>query len=304
VSLRATLGAGHELVGVCSAGIDGFELLTGGHYCGPLACGGERTDVVLQVPGMTPAGRDLQPPAQIRIVRVERPDVFQQHHGVGPPALGGRTVGLRIPGHDLLMAAGLSQPVGRSLVIGLLAEHSLKQLDRLIPTLREECGQTGGVVRLDRSWICLGRLVLVTSGGTAGVPTRFSIAAIRRPTSEENDSCRSVIPCRLANGASTSGSSVRTGIRAPSTSTGMTGTLRCNAVAVSATTQSLGSSSLRRPFSSSAVVHWVPMIDKKTSQSFTARLITSVKSVPGSMVSMSMNTWNLSTRRSANRPAT
>jgi hypothetical protein len=122
------------------------------------------------------------------------------------------------------MASGLSQPVGRSLVIGLLAEHSLKQLDRLIPMLREERGQTGGVVRLDRSWICLGRLVLVTSGGTAGVPTRFSIAAIRRPTSEENDSCRSVIPCRLANGASTSGSSVRTGIRAPSTSTGMTGT--------------------------------------------------------------------------------
>ncbi len=77
------------------------------------------------------------------------------------------------------------------------------------------------------------------------------MVVISRLTSEENDSCRIVIACRLASGASASGSSARVGILAPSTSTGITGTLRFSAAAISATTQSSGSSSRRTPASSS-----------------------------------------------------
>jgi hypothetical protein len=138
----------------------------------------------------------------------------------------------------------------------------------------------------------------------AGPPTLRSITLISRLTSELKDSCRMVIAWRLASGASSAGSSDREGMAAPSTSTGMTGTFRSSAATVSATTQSPASSSRRWPWSSFTDIHWAPITDKKMSQSSTACRITSVKSVPGSMVSMSMKTWNRSTNRSASRPAT
>ena len=140
--------------------------------------------------------------------------------------------------------------------------------------------------------------------GSRRRPTRRSIAVISRLTSELNDSCRMVTAWRLASGASSGGSSERPGITAPSTSTGITGTSRSSAATVSATTQSPASSSRRWPWSSFTDIHWAPITDRKTSQSSTACRITSVKSVPGSMVSMSMKTWNRSTNRSARRPAT
>ena len=134
--------------------------------------------------------------------------------------------------------------------------------------------------------------------------SRRSMAPISRFTSEENDSWWMVMAWRLASDASTAGRSERDGMVAPSTSTGITGTGRCSAAAVSATTQSFGSSSRRWPSSACTAIHCGPITDKKTSQSLTACRMTSVKSVPGSMVSMSMNTWNRSTSRSASRPAT
>ena len=130
------------------------------------------------------------------------------------------------------------------------------------------------------------------------------MAPISRFTSEENDSWWMVTACRLANEARAGGSSERAGMVAPSTSTGITGTWRSSAAAVSATTQSFGSSSRRKPSSACTAIHCGPITARKTSQSLTACRMTSVKSVPGSIVSMSMKTSKRSTRRSASRPAT
>jgi hypothetical protein len=47
------------------------------------------------------------------------------------------------------MAAGFSQSLSRRWMVGLLAQHPLEQFDRLVPALREEGGQSGGVIGLN-----------------------------------------------------------------------------------------------------------------------------------------------------------
>ena len=92
------------------------------------------------------------------------------------------------------------------------------------------------------------------------------------------------------------------GIRAPSTSTGMTVTSRASAASISWTTQSRGLSSRRLPSSSTALNQDGPISTTITSQPSTASVSARPKCNPGAM-SMSMNNLNRSPSRSASRPA-
>ena len=78
------------------------------------------------------------------------------------------------------------------------------------------------------------------------------------------------------------------GMVAPSTRIGTTRMSRCKAASISRRTKSSKSSRRRRPSSSVILIQRVPITTSITSQDATARPMTSAKSSPGAMESMSL----------------
>jgi hypothetical protein len=119
---------------------------------------------------------------------------------------------------------------------------------------------------------------------------RTAMASARRCASALNSSCWIALACRVASGASSAGRSAADGIAAPCTSRGMTRVPRCNAVWTSRRTKSALSSMRRDPSGFVTVSHFRPMTIITTAVLPSARSSSTTKSVPGTIVSMSMKT--------------
>ncbi len=126
----------------------------------------------------------------------------------------------------------------------------------------------------------------------AASPRTSSSDWIKPATSARKRSCDSLTALHLAKGRSDSGRSVNRGILASLTSTGMTRFFFASANSISRRTKSCGSSSRRIPLSSTAVNQPRPMTEISTSHLATCWFITSTKSSPGAISSMSMNSWS------------
>jgi len=122
---------------------------------------------------------------------------------------------------------------------------------------------------------------LASSRACRIAPTRRSESVLKRLWLISN-------AFRRANNFRSSGSSVERGIKAPSTSTGITRIFRLRAVPISSRTKSSGLSSRRFPSSSDEVSQFFPITEINRSQDPTLFSIASKKSTPGAMLSTSM----------------
>jgi len=154
----------------------------------------------------------------------------------------------------------------------------------------------GGPIERGRGvGVGLGSSAGITFGGTAASScgdgrwaSCHSIALIRRRTSLSKLALRTSMPCCSRIRESESGSSWSPGICAPSIQSGINGIPLFRAAYNSIRTKSHGSSSLRRPASSVALIQRRPTIANINWHCTTSEVSVVTKFVPGTILSTSL----------------